>query len=1123
MSETNEQIIKLRATLDEIFQKRGVFTQETYTQIIMTLYEKLRALQTTPEISRAPLLEKPDEIRLVTVMFIDIVNSTMMARMMDADDWKRTIGTAHQHVSRVVQRWGGVVGQYLGDGLLCFFGATHSQEDDAIRATYCAFSIHETIARNASKIFERDDMAFTVRIGMSTGRVVVGLFGDDDNKTLLALGTPTNLAARLQHIAQPGETLIDAQTFRRVRNHFVTEPRPVYEFKGFDYPIEYHAVLSRRTHRPAQLTSTQIAHIETAFVGRDTELIAMRHILERSQSDSQLSAVIITGEIGLGKSRLLQEILYTAADLACEQITLIGNYQKKTRSYGLLQELLTTRCNLKEDMPQSLIEQRIVDHIRETWPHPDAEATAHAMGFLAGLGFDNSPHVRSLRQRIPEHQRMSFAMIARWFRGLAESGPLLIAVDNLQWVDTESLGLLEYVAQELADCPTVLCAATRPEFMEEHPHYMESIANLHRWELAPLENEEVDAILAVIFEHIDHVPDTLPEQICNRAEGNPLFVEEFLYMMFDNGVIEQGESGEWRINLFMYSMLSSNLPSGLIALLQTRLDELSSTTRQVIQIASVIGPTFWPGALTQIIGSEDIVQRALNDLEARGIIQANAESDFDREREYRFRHTLHRDVVYSMLARHNREAYHHSIATWLTERVANRPEYLGILAEHYQHSQLHSEALKAYVSAARERFQRGLMGETLSLIEKGLDAARKVPRGEALPQVSLLWMIQGQVYDALDRYEESSAASETALMLLNEQADELVQEQKAIASRTLGTAYVSLGRYDEAFNILNRANSLIPDGSSGQQAAILRSFGTLFRARGQLNESLAYQQQAYHLAQENGDPRELARIMAALSKISLDRGDFATALSYCEIVLEMNRQDDNIYFQILDLRQMATIYRLLFAYDRALELCAEAEPLQARIRYQDSQLQTNRALCMIATGQQSQGLKMLRGLAAANSENAMTQHSLQLALMNGLALTGDYETCCGLATQFVEQVDPRNSLMRGRGLLWLGIAQNALQESSAEHTLQQALQSELEFGGRDAWLCYHALSKAVRDSTLAEKYHVHARDVLDAIAGTFYTRPDLQRTLRQHHGLRWLDDPSHTIILPAGKAQPSSS
>src|SRR5690606_15775185 len=189
--------------------------------------------------------------------------------------------------------------------------------------------------------------------------------------------------------------------------------------------------------------------------------------------------------------------------------------------------------------------------------------------------------------------------------------------------------------------------------------------------------------------------------------------------------------------------------------------------------------------------------------------------------------------------------------------------------------------------------------------------------------VGVLWMLQGQVLDALDRYEEASAASQTALMLMGETPENMMAEEKAAAARALGSALLNLGRYDEAFDALNRANSLLPANNPRQHAAILRTFGILFRARGQLNESLAYQQEALTLAQQSGDLREMARIMSVLSTIALDRGDFSTALAYCERVLDINRRDDNLYYQILDLRQMATIYRSLFAYEKTLELCDE--------------------------------------------------------------------------------------------------------------------------------------------------------------------------------------------------------
>ena len=1104
MTDNALQIVNLRAALAEIFARRDAFSEETYTQIIVAIYDKIRLLQTAPETS-PPQLEGSDEIRLVTIMFVDIVDSTELTQSLEADDWKATIGAAHSQVARLVAEWGGVIGQYLGDGVLCFFGAKHSQEDDALRAVYCALEIHSILSPFAQDIFIKYDMVFNLRVGISTGRAVVGYFGGDENKSLLALGAPTNLASRLQGIAQPSQTLIDAQTYRRVRNHFITEEQPAAELKGFDAPIEHYRVLGRREQRPTRLTSTSIAKIEIDFSGRVQELLTLKRTLKQAQDKSHAAVVNVCGDAGLGKSRLLQEILDDSQPF--RRIVMMGDYQKKHSSYSLLQDLLAAQCNLKDDTPPELIEKRIVEYIQESWPHPDAESVAHGIGFLAGYGFTYSPYVRALQKGSPEQRQMANATIARWFHGMAQVGPVLIVVENLQWVDHESLGLLEYLARELVNYPLVILGASRPDIHEHAPNYMAQFSEFFEIELPRLSDPEIDAIVRAVFRHIENVPDSLPVLIRTRAEGNPLFVEEFIYMLFDNGIIETTSDGHWRVNLLQYSMRSSKLPGGLVAILQARLDELSTSARQVLQMASAIGVKFWAGAIAPLIGQEE-VEIALDDLQARGIIVQSNESDFEREVEYQFRHTLYREVVYSMLTRQNREIYHRNIARWLEERVSSRPEFLETLADHYQRSRQNKESLQTYVVAARDRFQRGLMDETLTMIERGLDIAREVERGIALQMVSVLWMMQGQVLDALDRYEQSSAASQTALMLMRELPEDAMMEEKVTAARALASAHLNLGRYDEAFDALNRANSMLPKESIRQHAAILRTFGSLFRARGHLNESLAYQQEAFTLAQRSGDKREVARVQAVLSTIALDRGDFSTALTYCERVLEQNRQDDNTYYQILDLRQMASIYRSLFAYEKALELCDEAEPLQQRIRYHDPLLHANRALCMISLGQPDAGIRILRAAAATEHQNPAVRQKMLLSLVMGLAMLGDYDRCLEHARLLAEQSYNHNIILYGRSLLWQGIAQNALKDPHTLNTLRNAMDYELTYGGRYAWLCYYTLGTASPIQSESRYWYDQAFGTLLTMANSLHTRPALRKGLLTADITRWLADMS---------------
>lgn len=1089
MSQTYAQIAKLRAALAEVLARRNVFSDETYTQIILAIYDRIRTLQTQSQGGEAETAS--DELRVVTVMFIDVIDSTKITLKMDAEDWKAVISEAHRRLSDVVRSWGGDIGQYLGDGLLCFFGAYRSQDDDAVQAVACALAIQEEMARYAAQIRWRHDIAFAIRIGISTGRVVVGVIGEGGKRDVLAVGTTTHLAARLQSLCEPGRVRIDAETQLRVRHHFITEKQPSAPIKGFDDPIESYTVVARSSRPAAELTTTRIAGIDTSFVGRAAEIEQIIRACAVALEMGRLHALTLYGDVGLGKSRLLQTALERAAELGFAPILLVGSYEKRSTAYQLLTYLLQTRCNLKDDTPQEVAEERITAYIASTWADPDAPAAAAVMGFLAGFGFGDSPHVRPLKAGGTDRSRLARARVAQWFRGQAGAGPLLIAVDNLQWVDRESRDLIEYLVYALADLPVVLLSTTRldfpGDFLRDYP--------LHRAVvLEPLAPTETNDLIQSVLQYIDEVPTPLPQLVAERAEGNPLFVEELLYMLFDNGVFEATQDGRWRVNRFLYATLSSGLPNGLLGLLQARLDDLSPLARRVAQAAAVVGQTFWAGPVMRML-NVDNMGAALREMEARRIIVAQPVSSFQGEREYSFRQALYREAAYSMLIRPTREAYHRHVAAWLAERVSDRPDYLGMLAEHYAESMQQREALTVYLLAAEDRLKRGFLGETLVMIEGGLAAARAVPRELALPLVSHLWMLQAQALDALDRYEEASAASQTALMLMDELPFTEMVEERVIAARTLGSAFVNLGRYDEALDSLNNAHSLLPKENVHQHAAVLRTFGMLYQGRGQLDEALAYQAQALRLAEESGRAREIARVLAVMGDIALDRGRFADALDYYEQVLAINTGDENLYYQALDLRAIGGVYLQLFAYDAALLLSDEAAAMQARIRYRDVLVDVQRGLALVALDRTNEGLALLTNAAHSEHPNRHTRLLARLGLIRGLALAGDYSLCRKLARGLAAEARRINHLIHGRALLWLGMAEYAQGDGGAEETLRTALTIERRYGGRDLWLCHYGLGLAALGIDQRRASMGRALAAMESIAASLDARPDLQQAL----------------------------
>ncbi len=1106
MADPVVNVARLRSALTEVMARRDAFSPETYTQIVMALYDRIRTLQT---LHAEPQVKDSDEIRLVTVIFVDVINSTELARRLQAETWKKIISDSHTLLSRIVRKWGGEIGQYLGDGLLCFFGAQHSQEDDALRAVHAALEAQAAIEEFASQInkeyqstFSHRDqnnlpIPFAIRIGMSTGQVVVGMVGDAEKQELVAMGATTNLAARLQSLCEPGRVLIDAQTYHRVRDHFIMEARQITQLKGFEEPVECYTVIDQRQAEHSWLVSSRIAGLETPFVGRDAELHQLLAVCQQALHENHFHIVIVTGEVGIGKSRLLKELLHHVDSLPFTLFVMTASYEKRNIPHSFIHDLLAERCNLKDDTPKPAAEERILRYVRKTWHSSEAEPTAHILGFIAGYGFTESPHVRALKLSGAEQRQVTFTRITQWFRAWMQIAPPLFLVDNLQWLDADSLDLLEHLAHNLPDHTGVLIGAVRPEFTQERTHYLAGHPQHIRLPLHRLNETDISTLLDAILSHVDNKPERLPQLIRQRAEGNPLFVEGFLQMLFDYGVFEMTENGRWKADRLLYATLESQLPNSLLGLLQARLDELSPVARRIAQVAAVIGQTFWEGAVTAVSGSEH-VQSELAILQNRGIIVQRAESVFEQEREYGFQHSLYREVAYAMLIRPTRKAYHQGVALWLEQHVAVHPDYLDVLAEHYMKAEQPEQALSAYLSSVISLLERGWLLKTLRNIERGWDIARSVSREFALPIVSQLWRIRGQALEALDEYEEASAASETALMLLEElPADEMIEE-RVTAALTLGISYTHLGQYTQALETLKHAHTVLPKEHTRLHAAVLRAFGVLYRARGQLNESLAYQQQAYTLAQECEDEREIARVMSMLGSIALDRGNFAAALDYYERVLEMNRQDGNLYYQIIDLSQLAAIHRLLFDYETALMLCQQAEEIQAQIHYQHPFIRLNQGLSLMARGDIQEGLALLQENSQQRYQNVYTRQRIQLALLHGLVLAGDYAAYSQYTSNLLAETAQHSLIVYGRALLWQGVAQNALNSAEAYDTLLQAAEHETLYGGRDLWLCYLALSYAAPAEAERRSYHEQALQTLQATAASLHSHPGLQASVQAY-------------------------
>jgi len=824
MTVDQTKLMQLRQALYEVNQNKHAFTPATFSLLALDLLERIRKLQTLPV---QPTIMTNDEIRLVTVMFVDVVNSTQLVQTMDNSDWKQMINGAHQRIESVVTRYDGQVGQYLGDGILCFFGAQHSQSDDALRAISSALVILTALDTYALEMKKRFDIEFAVRIGVSTGRVVVGMIGGERKRELLALGPATNLASRLQNHAPIDGIAVDSNTYHQLRQQFIFEQQEPIQLKGFEDLVEYYHVIARQFSDSRQLTQTEMLSIKYQFVGRDriiNNLIDRWHrVYERGKFDS----VLLTGELGIGKSRLLQEFTHALSNSRHAPIVLTASarYERRNTAYYFLRDLLLRLSRLNEETSLATVQKTILTQVTSLWAHPDAKVGAMIMGNMAGFGWTDAPEVKHLFYSGRMRATLAFNWVKRFLLALAEKHPLILIVDNIQWLDADSTKLLIYLIEELQGQTGMLLAASRPNYVEQQLLWQLEPIQWHTIEVPALSESSTEVLIKSVVQHIQNIPQNLMDLVIERADGNPFFVLEFLGMLFDNGVFQfDNETFTWNFSLVNYKLTESELPNSLLGVVQARIDDLDTSARTVLQAASVVGQTFWRSAIENLLDLESKI--FLDKLIERDLIYVNRESSFSDEEQYAFRHPMYHEVAYEMIPRARREDMHHKTASWLMMHMNESNDYYGLLAQQLDASGQFESALVTYLEAVQDRIKHGLLNEAMHYIDKGLALGTKIPREVAIISISQLWMNRSIVLNDLSRFDEASAAANYALRLLDEMDSDDFQSVRIEASRILGLAYRSMGYYNEALVALSNAYSISEDEHISL-TKLLRAFGSL--------------------------------------------------------------------------------------------------------------------------------------------------------------------------------------------------------------------------------------------------------------------------------------------------------
>jgi len=586
--------------------------------------------------------------KTVTVVFCDVTGSTAMGERLDPESLRRVMSRYFAEMRAALERHGGTVEKFIGDAVMAVFGVPAIHEDDALRAVRAAAEMREAL-EVLNKELERDHgVSLVVRIGVNTGEVVAG-----DQSDTLVTGDAVNVAARLEQAAEPGTVLIGEETLRLVRDAVVAEPVPPLEVKGKTEPLA--------AFRLVQVTAGVAGvarRLDSPMVGRERELARLRQTFEAAIADRSCQLFTILGTPGVGKSRLVEEFLGSLGEATVLRGRCLPYGEGIT--FFPVGEVVKEAARLDDFDAPDEIERKI----------------------CAVLGTDG-PACSTLAQLFAAAERDSsveetFWAVRSFLEAVAKTAPLAVVFDDIHWGEPTFLDLIEHITGWAREAPILVLCVARPELLDERAGWGRGNSNATTISLEPLSDDECGDLIGNLLGRAA-LPDEARVRILAAAEGTPLFVEEMLSMLIDDGSLAR-DGDRW---VATGPLVDLRVPPTIQALLAARLEQLTGDERAAIQRAAVCGKQFHVGAVAALLDGGE-VQPILMSLVRRDVLRPDRSSLAGQDA-FRFRHQLIRDAAYEAAPKALRAELHERFADWL-EGVgeARVDEFEEILAYHLE-------------------------------------------------------------------------------------------------------------------------------------------------------------------------------------------------------------------------------------------------------------------------------------------------------------------------------------------------------------------------------------------------------------------------------------------------------
>lgn len=915
----------------------------------------LSPLSTTPDITAQQLgvmtgsdleerfqragLETRAKRRAVTVLFVDVAGYTNLSEQVEGEELFTLVQRFTQVLANIVYKYEGAVDKFTGDGLMALFGAPIAHENHAELGVRAALDMLTDVAQLAQELQPQLGVELKLHLGLHTGTVIVGNIGSQQMMNYTAIGDTVNLARRLEEASAPASILVSETVYQQTKSLFAFEPVPALNLKGFQKPLPAYRVMASKAE--TGVARSGLEGLQAPMIGRETELKRLRESVHQLVEQRYGQFIFITGEAGLGKTRLISEL---KATLAAEPITIIEGHSltyRRSAAYWIFIDALRRYLQVEPTTASAEVRARLREQM---------------VGLLGPLVEDSLPyleHLLSLEISQPiiakrvasldgaRLRQQVFRAVREWLVAATHERPVLLILEDLHWADEVSLDLIRALVDSLWQAPLLICALSRPTlegqaldlFKYAHKRLGERAA---RMELHSLALAESTLLLEQLMD-VPDLPQRIREQILQRAAGNPFYLEEILRMLIDAGLLRRDQTHTWQLIASAEAILP-RVPDTLQDLIFARFDRLTEAQRQILKIASVIGRQFNWVMLTAVLEHPARRGQRIEQADLRLALQRLAQREFIEplphapEKEFLFKHALVSDAIYNTLLRRDRNELHTLVAEALEQVYANQlEEHIEVLARHYSWSTHHGKALHYLILAGQKAAREFANENARRYYTQALGLLAQVPH-EPTQQIAIHTGL-GDVLVFIGEYEAAREQYEAALNLLVNEGSLPEAKLRSGLERRMSKTYERQGNRDDALMCLSVALEALQESDDpdlAEKAQILGDIGWLNFRTGNLEMAQKLLHEALQLVENSQAQEVISSLYNRLGGVAYARNHWLESATYVRKSIALREAIGDWVELATSLNNLGLLEMELGEFDSALQNLTRSYELKSR-------------------------------------------------------------------------------------------------------------------------------------------------------------------------------------------------